>query len=180
MLASVPISTDKAQGNKSILYFLLENTNGLSNLIAGFVSFDEAVTQYTDNLDIISSGPIPPNPSELLNSEVFDELIKTVKEKYDYIFIDTPPINVVSDALVLSPKTDGLILLVRNGITPHDKFEHAIESAKVANINILGAIMNGTDPDESRYFKYKYKYKYGYRYSKSKYNPYNYEYNKKA
>ena len=191
---SINLAVSFAQLNKKVLLIdadmrrssvhkklKLDNTNGLSNAIAGFVPYEEAIHKYTDYLDIMTAGPIPPNPSELLSYTSFDELLTNLKEKYDYIFIDTPPVNIVSDALILAPKTDGLILLVRNGFTPHDELEHALASAKMANINVLGAIMNGSNPDESRYFKYKYKYRYRYgRYSKKRYAAYNYEYNKKA
>ncbi len=191
---SINLAVSFAQLNKKVLLvdadmrrssihkkLKLSNENGLSNLLAGFASLEETTFKYTDYLDIITAGPIPPNPSELLSSAAFESFVEAVKEKYDYVFIDTPPINIVSDTLVLAPKTDGLILLVRNGYTPHDEFEEALASAKMANINVMGAIMNGTNPDESRYFKYKYKYRYRYRYGRygrygkaGKYKSYNY------
>ena len=185
---SINLAVSFAQLNKKVLLvdadmrrssihkkLKLSNETGLSNILAGFTSLEEGTFKYTDYLDIITAGPIPPNPSELLSSTAFDNFVEKAKEKYDYVFIDTPPVNIVSDTLVLAPKTDGLIFLVRNGYTPHDEFSQALEAAKLANINVMGAIMNGTNPDESRYFKYKYKYRYRYRYGRyNKYGKYKY------
>lgn len=153
----------------------LGNENGLSNLIAGFCTFEQAVKHFNQNLDILTAGPIPPNPSELLGSAQLDAIIENIKGSYDYIIFDTPPINVVSDALVLTPKTDGLILVVRDEITEHDSFECAVASARFANINILGAVMNAADPTNGSNYKYKKYYRKKY----SGYESYNYKYEKK-
>lgn len=151
----------------------LDNSTGLSNVIAGFCEYKDAINTYNSNLDILTAGPIPPNPSEMLDSPEFDKLIDNVKNDYDYVIIDTPPINVVSDALVIAPKTSGLVLVVRTGFTPYDSLEHTISSAKFANISILGTILNGSNPTSSRYYKYK-------RYNRNKtYDTYNYKYEKK-
>lgn len=153
----------------------LDNENGLSNLIAGFCTFEQAVKHFNQNLDILTAGPLPPNPSELLDSAQLDAIIENVKGSYDYIIFDTPPINVVSDALVLTPKTDGLILVVRDEITEHDSFECAVASARFANINILGAVMNAAAPSKGTNYKYrKYHYK-----KYNGYESYNYKYEKK-
>lgn len=140
----------------------IENTDGLSNIIAGLSDFEKAVYHYNSNLDVLLSGPTPPNPSELLSNEAFDRLLEACKAEYDYIIIDTPPMNAVSDALVVSPKTDGLMLVVRAGYTRKDSLQQAINSAEFTNINVLGAIMNGYDKGGKnyKYRKYKYSYKY--------------------
>ena len=140
----------------------LENTDGLSNVIVGFSDFESAVQAANPNLDVLTSGPIPPNPSELLGSAAFEELMLKLREKYDYIIIDTPPLNIVTDALLIGPRTDGVILVVRDAFTPHDTIKRAIDSAKFANIKILGAIMNGANPKNSRRYTYR---RYGYKYS---------------
>ncbi len=140
----------------------LENNDGLSNVVAGFSNFETAVQSANSYLDVLTSGPIPPNPSELLGSKGFEELMSKVREKYDYIIIDTPPLNIVTDALLIGPHTDGVILVVRDAFTPHDTIRRAISSAKFANIKILGAIMNGANPKNSRRYSYR---RYGYKYS---------------
>ena len=155
----------------------LNNTNGLSNVIAGFATFEETVCPFNANLDVLLSGPVPPNPSELLGSISFEKLLDQLKERYDYIIIDTPPINVVSDTLALAPKTDGLLLVFRDMFTPGDSVRRALAAAEFANISILGAIMNGANPKSKRgYRKYSYGYKYGYRHN---HKAYTYEPNEK-
>lgn len=153
----------------------LDNTNGLSNVIANFSTFDEAVTHFNPNLDILTAGPFPPNPSELLGSVSLETLLQNLRERYDYIIIDTPPINVVSDALVITPKTDGLVLIFRDMFTPHDALKRALAAANFANINVLGAIMNGSNPKTNRRYSYR-KYSYGYKYRYGGYGGYGYGY----
>lgn len=154
----------------------LQNTNGLSHVIAGFSTFEEAVASFNANLDVLVAGPIPPNPSELLGSHTFEVLLENLKEKYDYIIIDTPPINVVSDSLVLAPKTDGLVLVFRDTVTPYDSFNRALAAAEFAGIPVLGAIMNGANPKSKRGYTYR-KYYSSPRYSSRRYG-YNYSYDR--
>jgi len=164
--------------------FRIENEDGVSNVLVGFSEFSKAVQHINPNLDVLTAGPIPPNPSEILGSAKFGELIDSLKPNYDYIIIDTPPLNVVTDALLIGPKTDGVILVVRDEFTPHDTIKRAIDSAEFANIKILGAVMNGANPKVSRgytYRKYSYRYRsygygYGYGYRKRKSDGYGYGY----
>ena len=150
----------------------MDNSNGLSNVLAGFSTFEDAVQVANPNLDVLTAGPTPPNPSELLGSLTFDALIEKLREKYDYVIIDTPPINIVTDPLLIGPRTDGMVLVVRDSYSPRDSIRRAINSAKFANIKILGAVMNGANPKNTRrytYSRYSYKYgfyKYGYGYGR--------------
>lgn len=102
-----------------------------------------------------------------------EEFIGKVKEVYDYVIIDTPPINIVSDALELSQYTGGLVLVTRQGITTYDDVKSSLQSAKFLNVNILGLIINGVKEEKFRsYGKYG---KYG-KYKKySKYGSYSYK-----
>lgn len=152
----------------------IENNAGLSNVLAGFNNYSEVITHINDTFDVITAGQVPPNPSELLGSARFKELVETVGREYSYVIIDTPPMDVVTDALVIAPHTAGLVLVVKDHVTPTDAINRAIEAAKFANINILGAVMNAANPKSGRgygYRKYGYR-KYGYRkygYSKDGY-----------
>lgn len=142
----------------------IENNAGLSNVLAGFNKYTEVINHISNTLDVITAGQVPPNPSELLGSVRFKELIETVGKEYSYVIIDTPPVDVVTDALVIAPQTAGLVLVVKDQVTPTDSIGRAIEAAKFANINILGAVMNAANP-QSRgygYRKYSYYRKYGY------------------
>ncbi len=143
----------------------LQNNAGLSDVLVGFSDFASAVNKVSPTLDVLLSGSIPPNPSELLSSDSFDELLNVVGERYDYIVIDTPPINVVSDALVVAPKTAGVALVIREGETSHDEFKKAVSSIEFANISLLGVIINDSAPKNRKYrSKYRNKSKYKYRY----------------
>ncbi len=150
----------------------IENTAGLSNILAGFNKYSDVINHISDTFDVITAGQVPPNPSELLGSARFKELIENVSQQYSYVIIDTPPMDVVTDALVIAPHTAGLVLVVKDQVTPTDSINRAIEAAKFANINLLGAVMNAANPKSgSRYGYRKYGYrKYGYRkYGYSKY-----------
>lgn len=141
----------------------IENISGLSDVLAGFDKFDNTVKHISDTLDILTAGQVPPNPSELLGSVAFKELIDNVGEKYGYVIIDTPPVEVVSDALVIAPQTAGLVLVVKDGVTPTDAIKRTVEAAKFAEINILGAVMNGANSKSGRRYGYRKYGKYGYR-----------------
>lgn len=154
----------------------IENNAGLSNVLAGFNNYSEVITHINDTFDVITAGQVPPNPSELLGSARFKELVEAVGREYSYVIIDTPPMDVVTDALVIAPHTAGLVLVVKDHVTPTDAINRAIEAAKFANINILGAVMNAANPKSGRGYGYR---KYGYRkygYRKYGYSKYGYGY----
>lgn len=155
----------------------LENSLGLSNVLAGFNKHTEVINHISDTLDVITAGQVPPNPSELLGSARFKELLDAVGKDYSYVIIDTPPVDVVTDALVIAPQTAGLVLVVKDQVTPTDSISRAIEAAKFANINILGAVMNAANPKSGVRYGYR---KYGYRkyayYRKYGYSRYGYGY----
>lgn len=145
----------------------IENQSGLSNVLVGFTKLNEIIVHTKYGFDVITSGPTPPNPSELLGSEVMGELIEVLKDHYDYIFIDTPPVNVVSDALNIANCVSGYIVVVKNGETTYDDVENIKNKVELANSKILGFILNATKKHGSysgykRYNKYKY-----YRYTSS-------------
>ncbi len=152
--------------------FNLQNKLGLSTLLGGIDSFREVLnSQVTTGLDVITSGPIPPNPSEMLGSENMKVLLEKLVEFYDYIIIDTPPINIVSDTLNLLPYIAGVVLVAKQGETPIDAYEDAINAIKFADGHILGGILGQVQTLG------KTGYKRGYRYSKySKYSDYGYSY----
>lgn len=144
----------------------IENNKGILNLIAEDLELKDIIHKHNDYLDVLTSGTNTTKPSELLNSEKFDELLKEFTEKYDYIFIDTPPINPVSDALVIAQKVDAIIMVVRAASTTHDAFKKAMKSLSVLDLKIDGVVVNGSDPRPRGYYKSKYSY---YRYGKSYY-----------
>lgn len=146
--------------------FRLSNSSGLSNSIGGFSATSEVIEkQVRENLDVLTSGQTPPNPAELLASKNMTSLLELVGKSYDYIIIDTPPINVVSDAMVLLNKSNGVVLVCKQGQTTYDEMQKVIDSVKVTESSILGVIVNNVRHEEKLYGKYKsyknYQYEYG-------------------
>lgn len=126
----------------------IENTDGLSGLLAGFASADQAIVQMNQYFSVLPSGAIPPNPSELLASLDFEKLISTFKQSYDYIIIDTAPVGIVSDALSVGKLCDGVLIVVKAKSTTYADFERVSDSLKLAGITLLGAVINGAEVKE--------------------------------
>lgn len=135
----------------------LDNKNGLMDVINGITDIDGTVKKYNTYLDILTVGNIPQNPTEVFDSVGFDGFLTAAKEKYDYVIIDTPPVNLLSDASVISQKCDGLVLVVRAGITTHSMLKRSLSALKMLNINIIGIILNSTGNTSKRYYKDYYK-----------------------
>ncbi|OQB12021.1 MAG: Tyrosine-protein kinase YwqD [Firmicutes bacterium ADurb.Bin193] len=150
-------------------YLHIENVNGLSNVLGGFASLAEVINTDADHgFDYITAGHIPPNPAELLLSDQMKQMLNILAQRYEYIFLDMPPVTVVTDAATVASFATGVAMVVRENYTPHPVLKNALVALKMANAKILGFIL--TDADEvgysykDKYGKYKYKYKYGYRY----------------
>ncbi|MBQ7288528.1 MAG: CpsD/CapB family tyrosine-protein kinase [Clostridia bacterium] len=143
----------------------VQNTDGLSSVLVDLCPFSDAVETINANLDVLTSGPLPPNPSELLSSERMKTLLRDLEQKYDYVFIDTPPVNIVSDALVLAPKTNGIILVVRDRSTTHEEMKKALNYIEFAKTHYLGTILNGATDSQNGNYRRKYSKKYHYRYA---------------
>ncbi|SFU46957.1 capsular exopolysaccharide family [Clostridium sp. DSM 8431] len=97
--------------------FKISNTSGLSDVLIGRVKVDEAVHEYSKNLDVLTSGKLPPNPLEMLGSKTMENLVKALKSQYDIIILDSSPLQAVTDSQILSAKADGTVLVVRAGKT---------------------------------------------------------------
>jgi capsular exopolysaccharide synthesis family protein len=143
----------------------LPRSTGLSNILAGINS--EKATLHSDvlikGLDFVQAGDIPPNPSELLGSKAFTNLIDTLADNYDVILLDLPPIGKVSDALVVSRCTDGLVIVVRNDYTNASELDYTLRQCELVDAKVLGFVYNGSGAKSKKY-KYGYgnKYAYGY------------------
>ena len=130
-------------------------TPGLSNVLAGLTSCDEAIrTDMYPNLDILFSGDVPPNPSELLSSDRMQQLIEEMTERYDYILVDTPPVNVVTDASIIANLLDGVLLLVRNNRSKKQDVKRAVDSLRLTGAKVLGFILNGVTLDANKSYGY--------------------------
>ncbi|MFD9626506.1 CpsD/CapB family tyrosine-protein kinase [Peribacillus muralis] len=123
--------------------FNMENFMGLTNIITKQNQLQEAIqSSIYPNLDVLTSGPIPPNPSELLGSNGMENLLEEAKMNYDLVILDTPPVNAVTDAQILANMTDGVVLVVSSGSTEIQQAKKAKELLQNANAKLLGAILN--------------------------------------
>lgn len=145
--------------------FSIPVKNGLSEILAGLT--DNITVSKTDveNLSVLTGGKIPPNPSELLSSPRMDKLLEFVKEHYDCVFIDTPPVNLVTDATVFAQKTTGYILIVKANVSDNSDVKLAVNSLDNIGGNILGFVLNDVTSGRHRYYSYYKKYDYKYKYS---------------
>lgn len=134
--------------------FRISNMVGLSDLLKGKESLKEAVHKYNDYLDILTSGKVPPNPSEMLGSHSMENLIERLKDEYDMIIIDSAPLQAVTDAQILSRKADGTILVVRAEKTKRDSVIQAKELLQKVDANILGVVLNGVENIRKKYYYY--------------------------
>lgn len=127
------------------------NSPGLTNVLSGFSAPEEVCHKNVfPNLDVICAGTISPNPSELVASEGMAELLKKLQSEYDFIILDTPPVNVVSDALTLVEYIDGIILIVRPNFTARKEVQKAIEQIRFVGGKILGVVANAVTAEKKR------------------------------
>ena len=142
----------------------LENDIGCTDILSGKTTVKEAVKHYNENLNVITCGEYSSSSSEMFDSSAFERLLKELSEAYDYVILDTPPINLVSDALVIAKKCDGLIYIIRSEVTTYEAFKKAVNSTEKLGVNLLGVILNAVDAYSGKYYKIGYGYynKYGY------------------
>lgn len=135
--------------------FDVSNMNGLTNVLTKSSSIENAVSQTNEpNLYVLASGPIPPNPAELLGSKAMEEFIHDAYKVYDVILFDTPPILAVADAQILSNHVDGTILVVYSGETEMEAAAKAKELLQAAKSKLLGAVLNHMKLQDSQYYYY--------------------------
>lgn len=129
---------------------------GLVDYLTGQAPLEAAVGDSpVPNLDVLLAGTIPPNPSELLGSKKMAELLTELKEQYDYIFVDAPPVLPVTDAVVLSRAVDGVVIVVRGQETQQQVAQNAINRLKQVGANILGTVLNDVDLRSGDYYYYR-------------------------
>jgi capsular exopolysaccharide synthesis family protein len=135
--------------------FRLENHAGLTNVLTRQSTLGQAVqeTEVRD-LYVLTSGPIPPNPSELLASHQMEELLKEMKQQFDMVIFDTPPILAVADAQILANQVDASILVVSSGKTEKEAALKAKELLVHAKSKLLGAVLNNRKADSGNYYYY--------------------------
>lgn len=137
--------------------FRLENYMGFTNVLTRKTKLEEAVQEsQVPNLFILTSGPIPPNPSELLASKNMDSTLEEMYDKFDFILFDTPPTLAVTDAQILSNKVEATILVVSSGKTDRTAAQKAKDLLNNANAKLLGVVLNNRPMDEDSHYYYYY------------------------
>lgn len=157
---------------------------GLSDVLARLTKDIPIIATPTKNLCLIPAGSVPPNPAELLCSSRLDKVLEACSEKFDYVFIDTPPLNLVSDAALLAQKVDGYIFIVRAGVDNKRNIGDAVDMLQKVDAKITGFVLNDVNRKTAGYYSGYGRYgKYGYgrygrygRYGYGKYYGSNYGY----
>ena len=139
-----------------------QQSPGLTNLLVGMCTLDEAIQQLPSGLDVLAAGDIPPNPSELLGSPRMEQIMKELESRYEYIILDTPPVCTVADAVILSKMASGVILVVRQGVATREYVNNALEKLRVANAKVLGIVMTGAVNEKTKSYSKGKSYGYGY------------------
>ena len=138
----------------------MDGTVGLTDmLLANNSEIKVYQTKLMDNWCVLPAGCLPPNPSELLGSHRMQRLLNKLADGFDYIVLDLPPVNVVSDALAISSYLTGMIIVVREGYSEKKELANCIRQIKLSNVKVLGTVINETQIDKKHYSKYKNYYK---------------------
>lgn len=144
-------------------------TRGLSTVLSGISALEDSVATFSDlQFDLMTAGPIPPNPTELLASEEMEHLLDLLAKQYDYVICDTPPVSVVTDAAILSQYNAGVILVVRQKYATFKQAKKAKQNLENVHADILGCVLNQYDVSknvketkQSSYYYYNYDYSNG-------------------
>lgn len=134
--------------------FKISNAAGTAELLLRKKLFEEVANKYNENLTIITAGKIPPNPSEMLASRAMTAFIEEMKKEFKYIILDTPPLQAVTDAQVLSTKADGVLLIVRAGSTKREMVFNSVDLIKKVQGKVIGTVLNGVENKKNNYYYY--------------------------
>ena len=138
--------------------FGVSNTYGLMDNLKNDRPIEKCIHKIEENIHVLPTGSMPPNPSEILSSKKMASFLREIKMKYDYVFIDTPPVGVVSDATIISKNVDGVMYVVGANETDLSHVQVAIENLRKVDANILGSVLNKYAMNQSSYTYYSYYY----------------------
>lgn len=141
-------------------YFGLECRNGLSELLAGLTSEINLHRTDNENLSVLTAGQIPPNPAELLGSKQMDGLLEYARKHFDYVIIDTPPINLVTDAAVPAEKVTGYVIVAQSGKNHLRDISFAVSALREVNATVVGLLLNDPENRADAHYTYRYNKRY--------------------
>jgi capsular exopolysaccharide synthesis family protein len=137
--------------------FAITNRWGITNYLSGQAKFEEVIHHSSiPNLDLLTSGPVPPNPSEILASKRLQAMLEQLKETYDMIIIDTPPALAVTDAQVVATRSDGVVLVLDSGKVKRDAAIKVKANLEHVKARILGVVLNNVDKKSGESYYYYY------------------------
>nr|WP_246298618.1 polysaccharide biosynthesis tyrosine autokinase [Nocardioides panaciterrulae] len=145
----------------------LDGAVGTTSVLIGKVQLADALQEYADTgLQVLTCGPIPPNPSELLQSVAMEKMLGELRDQFDVVILDAPPLLPVTDAALLASQADGALVVVRHGKTTRDQLRHAIERVEAVDAKVVGVVINLAPARRTgRSYGYGYGYSYGYSYA---------------
>ena len=171
------LSKTMAEGGKKILmvdadlrksvlaakYHIQGIDKGLSHYLTGHAEIEDIIYETeTEGFYLSVAGPLSPDPTSLLDSDQFQKFIDKVREDYDYVIIDAPPLGVVIDAVIIGKYCDGAVLVIEQGVIKRKVVKDVIKQLKRGEVRILGAVLNKVDERIGAYGAYDYKYSYSY------------------
>ena len=171
------LSKTMAEGGKKILmvdadlrksvlaakYHIQGIDKGLSHYLTGQAEIEDIIYETeTEGYYLSVAGPLSPDPTSLLDSDQFQKFIDKVREDYDYVIIDAPPLGVVIDAAIIGKYCDGAVLVIEQGVIKRKVVQDVIKQLKRGKVRILGAVLNKVDERIGAYGAYDYKYSYSY------------------
>ena len=174
---SFDLSKTMAEGGKKILmvdadlrksvlaakYHIQGIDKGLSHYLTGQAEIEDIIYETeTEGFYLTVAGPLSPDPTSLLDSEQFQKFIDKVRDDYDYVIIDAPPLGVVIDAVIIGKYCDGAVLVIEQGVIKRKVVQDVIKQLKRGGVRILGAVLNKVDERIGAYGAYDYKYSYSY------------------
>ena len=161
------VDGDLRRASQSKIFELSDHTKGMAEVLVGSSKWQDVILKnIRGNVDLLPAGHFPPNPAELLGSNEMQLLLKELEQAYDLVLLDMPPINIVSDPLVLSNSVAGCIFVTRQDYSDHREIRKALIEAEMAGMNVMGFVFYGEDIKEAGYYSKKYYNKY---YSKYEY-----------
>lgn len=149
----------------ALKHYFKTSKKGITGYLSGQVELEDIIAHEIEpKLDIIVTKQTSPNPLVLLQSETFDQLIDKLSLNYDYVIIDTPPLGLCTDSLIIGKKTDGIVLVTRQKCSNHKMIKHLVDQIKFAECQILGFVLNDVSVASTSYYGRKYsEYNYSYR-----------------
>ncbi|MDO4322034.1 MAG: CpsD/CapB family tyrosine-protein kinase [Lachnospiraceae bacterium] len=152
-------------------YEIEQKVEGLTEFLCGNIPLLDAIYKTDDPyMDIVFTGAVAPNPSELISGPLFEKMITYVRGNYDYVIVDTPPVNPVIDGTLIARHCDGTVMVIESGLTERDQAVKAKKQLEYAGVKVLGAVLNKVGAEKGGYGYGGYGYGYGYGYGQENSN----------